>query len=262
VDALMRRERLTRQENELIEDAVNNQGDVSLILEEISKIISRISNELGIVITPYLSHAIFDRLELIRLSGQKVLVVIHVISRAERTLILQVESALEDVDLKDTAEVLNQRLNGLTLQEINESIHDRLRDASRTNHDILIKVLEASHRIFDYSQSVKLHTSGTQMLINQPEFSDKKILKRFFSVIEDRNRLSSIFQNDLVPFKVVIGREHQDDELKPFSVVVASYRMGDDEGTIGVIGPKRMRYSKVLPLVEQMAKTMSTNLSS
>jgi len=260
VDALMRKEKLTRQEQERIRNLTGRQGDIYEILEQASQILGQISNELAIVLTPSVSHAIFDKLELISLNANKVLVVIHVRSRSVKTIVIQIDSKLKEQDLKNTASVLNERLTGLPLHEIQVSIRDRCQHASNTNGKLIRFLIDSAEEIFNINEPLSVRTFGTHNILSQPEFSDKMLLELLFEVIEDRKSLSSMLQLQQRPFQVIIGQEHQDKRLKPFSVVSARYQIGTDSGAIGIIGPKRMRYSKIMPLVEKIAGTISLHL--
>ncbi|MBN2104362.1 heat-inducible transcription repressor HrcA [bacterium] len=261
VDSLMRREKLTHGEQECIRNVFKKQWDIHEILEQASQILGQISNELAVVLTPSVSYAIFDQLELISLNSQKVLVVIHVRSRSVKTIVIQIDSKLKEQDLKNTASVLNERLSGLPLHEIKSSIQDRCRNASNVNVKLIRLLIDSAEEIFNINEPLNVRIFGTNNILSQPEFSDKIMLELLFEVIEDRKNLSNILKQQKKSFQVVIGQEHQDSRLEPFSVVSARYRIGSDTGTIGIIGPKRMRYSKIMPLVEKMAGTISGHLS-
>lgn len=259
VDSLMRREKLTPREQACIRSLLGRQGNIHEILEQASQILGQISNELAIVLTPSISHAIFDRLELISLSANRVLVVIHVRSRSVKTIVIQIDSKLNERDLRNTASVLNERLSGLPLHEIKRSIRDRCGNASNVNSALIRFLIDSAEDIFNLNEPLNVRTFGTNNILSQPEFSDKVMIESLFAIIEDRQSLSNLFEYQKRSFQVVIGQEHQDRRLKPFSVVSARYQIGADMGTIGIIGPKRMRYSKIMPLVEKMAKTISVD---
>ncbi|MBN1781810.1 heat-inducible transcription repressor HrcA [bacterium] len=260
VDSLMRREKLSQDEKHRIDVLIDRQGNVSEILNQASRILGHISSELAVVLTPFMSHAVFDHMELVGLTERKILVVIHVRSRSVKTIILQVDSETQSGDLEKTASFLNERLSGLSLGEIKNSIRERCQDISPVQTGLIRVMIDSADQIFDLNEPIDMRTSGTSQLLSQPEFSDKGILEALFEILEDRSSLSSVLKQDRA-FQVVIGQEHEDERLKPFSVISAQYQIGDDAGTIGVIGPKRMRYSKILPLVERMARTISDYLS-
>lgn len=257
VDSLIRMEPLTPQEEKRFNELASQQGDIHIMLEQATMILGQITHELAVVLSPSISHAKFDRMELLRLSGQKVLVIIHIHSRSVKTLVLQIKSAFNTETLNRTASFLNERLSGLTLNSIKNSIRDRCRDSSNTDPELLRIFIDYAGDIFHYNEPLHLRTAGTNNIISQPEFSDKSLLECLFRVLDDRRSLSAYLQNQKCPFQVIIGQEHADERMKPFSIVSAQYQIGTDAGSIGILGPKRMRYSKIMPLVKKMAKSLS-----
>jgi len=262
VNGLMQREQLSQEEQENICEQIEEaKGDVKRILGEASKILGKISMELGVVLTPWMAWGIFDRMELVGLSQRKVLAVLHVRSRFVKTVIMELESDLKQKDLELTESILNERLSGLTLEEIKRTIHNRTSDIVMANKMLMKRFVESAPMLFEFSEPHDVHTSGTKNILNQPEFSDVHALEHILGLIDDREGLIHLFHRDVQETEVTIGRENQDKRLRFCSVVAARYKRGKDVGTLGVIGPTRMRYSKILPLVEVMAGTMSQYLS-
>lgn len=237
------------------------QGDLKRIFNEASRILGQISMELGVVLTPCISEGIFDRMELIKLSHRKFLVVIHVRSRLVKTVILKIDSELFEKDVERTASILNERLSGLTLKEIKMSIEDRIRDAKQGNNQILKCISESVDKIFNFTEPVDIHTCGAEYILSQPEFSNVKQLQHMLTLLDDRDGMIHLFHRDLSSTTVTIGDENQDSRCRAFAVIASSYKRGKDFGVLGVIGPMRMRYQKIVPLVEVMADTMSEYLS-
>jgi len=236
-------------------------GDVKKILEEASRILGVISSELGVVLTPWMAWGVFDRLELIELSYNKVLAVIHVRSRLVKTVIFELQVKLSQKELQQSASILNERLSGLTLEEVKNTITTRLKDATSADRDLLRVIVDLADSLFDFSEPLDIHTSGTRNLICKPEFTDSSKMGYFFTLIDDRRQLMALFNKRDSVTEIVIGQENKDDRLQPFTVISSSYRRGKDVGSFGVIGPKRMSYRRVVPLVETMSKTMSMYLS-
>ena len=257
VDSLIRMEPLTPQEEKRLSELASQQGDIHTMLEQATMILGQITQELAVVLSPSISLAKFDRMELLPLSGQKVLVIIHIHSRSVKTLVLQIKSGFSAETLNRTASFLNERLSGLTLNSIKNNIRDRCRDSSNTDPELLKIFIDYAGDIFHFNEPLNLRTAGTNNIISQPEFSDKSLLECLFRVLDDRRGFSAYLQNQKRPFQVIIGQEHADERLKPFSIVSAQYQIGTDAGSIGILGPKRMRYSKIMPLVKKMAKSLS-----
>ena len=262
VDCLMKPGRLCTKEPEKIHQRMENSGgDINRLLEEVSKILGSISKELSVVLTPWISWGVFDRLELIELTERKILAVIHVQSRLVKTIILEVNSDVDQDRLEKTTAELNERLSGLTLEEIQNTIGNRLKNVGRGDRNLIQHFAEYVTDIFDFSEPLEVHTCGTQNILMQPEFSDIGMMECILSLIDDRKSLAHLFRKNVKKTEVIIGREHKDNKLYSFAVVTACYNRGKDVGALGVIGPTRMPYNKILTLVDYTAKTMTQYLS-
>jgi heat-inducible transcriptional repressor len=262
VNTLKAWEQVTQEEHGQISECMEDVGgNLKLILEEASRILGTISNELGVVLTPWLTWGIFDHLELISLSSRKILIILHVRSRMVKTVILEMESDLQEKDLEPTASLLNERLSGVTLHEIKTTIADRMRNVNAGNQILMKRVVQSASQLFDFSEPLDVHMRGTHNILSHPEFAEKDLWESVIGLIEDKRGLIYLFNRRVQKPEVTIGIEHGDRRLFPFSVIAAPYNRGKDVGTLGIIGPTRMPYQKILPLVDTMAKMMSQFLS-
>lgn len=262
VNTLKAWKQITHVEHEQIYECMEDVGgNLKLILEEASRILGTISNELGVVLTPWLTWGIFDHLELIALSSRKILIVLHVRSRLVKTVILEIESDLQEKDLEPTASILNERLSGITLEEIKTNIVERMRNVTVGSKVLMRRVVQSASQLFDFSEPLDVHMRGTQNILSHPEFTEKNLWESVIGLIEDKRELIHLFNRQVQRTEVTIGVEHGDRRLLPFTIITAPYNRGKDLGTLGIVGPTRMHYQRVLPLVDTMAKMMSQFLS-
>jgi len=262
VDTLMTITFPNNNEKNKIHQAIKEaKGDLNLLLEQASEILGEISSELAVVITPGMSEGIFDRMELISLSDKKVLAVIHVRSRLVKTYLLEISSDLRQKDLHRTASLINERLSGLSLEQIIKSIKERMNDVSLRNKELLNTLLNSAPTLFNFSEPLDIHTCGTYNIINQPEFSDTNLLGQFFYLIDDKKKLINLFNRKIEKTEIIIGTENENEKLKNFTVIKSNYQRGKDYGTLGVIGPTRLRYDTILPLVDCVTETINYYLS-
>jgi heat-inducible transcriptional repressor len=258
VDGLMRQEGMDpAEEAGAFERMAVARNDVRRLLETVSHLISDISEELAVVITPFISHARFDRMELVLLSERRVLMVVHVQKRRVRTVVLETREPVTEAALSKTAALLNERLSGLTLDEIRTLIRGRFEPNLVSEQHLLNSVINSAEEWCNFSGSMDLYTAGTQNLFAQPEFSNSSLLKGVFSFVEDRESLLGDLSSRPGPVHLAIGSENRDARLRPFSVVTAFYRLGQEDGVISVIGPTRMRYARILPMMDRMARTVT-----
>jgi heat-inducible transcriptional repressor len=262
VGGLVKQKRLTADERLRIRDEMQTaRGNVSQLLEQASRILGKHSNELAVVLTPWLAWGILDRLEFIELTGNKILIVIHVKNRLVKTFILECDSDFKQKDLERLASALNERLSGLTLEEVKNSIKSRVKNLSGVHPVLLRRIIESSRDLFDFAEPVEVYTCGTQNILGQPEFSDTKLLEVILQLLDNRKRLIDLFHRKVDDPELCIGSENEDSSLKAFTVIRASYSRGKDTGTLGIVGPTRMRYSRIIPLIDTLAQTMSECLS-
>jgi heat-inducible transcriptional repressor len=263
VNSLMRREPVTTEMEKGIRSGIEKaKGDAFLIFEEVSVFLSEISRELAIVMTPQISCSVFDRLELIELTQQKILAIIHVRNRMVKTVVLHIDIARAPHDLDSACRLMNERLSGLTLEEIHKNISARFTDVPSDQGGLLRTLVAAKTELFEFTGPLQIHTSGSQHILSQPEFSNKDMIELLFAFLEDKQSLVDMMHTIDHDTAVAIGEENRDRRLKSFSMITSFYRLGGNVGLVGVIGPTRMQYDTIVPLVHRIAKTMTEYMSS
>jgi heat-inducible transcriptional repressor len=262
VDRLMKKDELKSNERENIKCKIENvKGNVSLVLENASQVLGMISRELSIVLTPWISYDVFDRMELIKLTEKKVLVVIHVQSRFTKTVILELDQDLKRNEVEQTTSIINERFSGMTLEKIKSTIRERIRNVIKPDQSLIKKIRDSAEDLFLFSGQINIHTYGTLNILTQPEFTNRDMLESILNLLENRSDLIHLFKSETGKTKITIGRENDDKRLQFLSVIKAHYKIGKEIGAIGVIGPTRMRYNKILPLVDHVAKTVNKYMS-
>jgi heat-inducible transcriptional repressor len=169
------------------------------------------------------------------------------------------ESALAEVML-----VLNERLAGLTLREIRSSLGDRVRDSAVTpgGGELLNVFVQEGDTLFDLPVVTEEHEvvlGQTSVLADQPEFTSGDGMRRLLELTDQKRHLAEVLRNraEAPGITITIGNEHSDPRLEPFTIVTAEYRVGALSGVLGVIGPTRMPYEKVIALVRHTSVMVS-----
>jgi heat-inducible transcriptional repressor len=233
------------------------------LLSEASKLLGKVSKQLSLVSAPYLGEATLTKLELISLNSSKILVVISLESGLIRTIVLEVVTEVSDQRLKKINSILNERLAGLKLSEIRETILDRVGDYA--SEDVISHFASMSEKIFSStSDSDRVHIGMPQGILSHPEFDLPENLKGILEILGDENVILHILEKSdkSEPITVKIGSENKEAKLKDYSLITARYEVGAIKGTVGVVGPRRMQYSRLIPLVDFVAKVISNKLSS
>jgi heat-inducible transcriptional repressor len=265
VDILMERGKLNLQE----EFDLKNQFDEKNlhILEsqdlyyETSRILGKVTHLLSIVTQPQISKGVFDKLEFVNLASNKILVVLNIKSGIVKTVIMEIESEISKSKLENLSSFLNERLHGLTLNQIRESIGERVSDYKLQEPELIQLFINSMDKLYTEEETGnKIYVGGTGDLISQPEFENPKNFKDIINLAEDKNLVIHIFKNSKKTDNEVlisIGSENADEKLKNYSVVTTSYKVGDVKGNIGVIGPKRMNYARMISLLQYTSKLIN-----
>jgi heat-inducible transcriptional repressor len=156
---------------------------------------------------------------------------------------------------------LNEHLSGIKLIQIRESLGDLLKNFNENEPELLQLFINSVDKIFsEEEKGGNVFIGGAGEVIMQPEFGDPKNFKNIVNLSEDKNLFLHIFQNteeNDEEVSIKIGSENLDKKLKDYSIVCSTYRFGDLKGKIGVIGPKRMNYAKIVSLMEYVSKLIS-----
>ncbi|CAN5534696.1 heat-inducible transcriptional repressor HrcA [soil metagenome] len=266
VDSLMNREGLTSREKSMIRshviDNLSAFNSAQDIYNETSKLLGKISHLLAVVTEPFLSSGVFEKLELVQVSNSKILVVINLRSDIVKTVMMDIDSEISRVKIDTLNILLNERLSGLTLKEIRDTFSQRMGEYSGDYEGLVQVFINSVEKIYsEQEKGSKYYIGGTGEMMNQPEFEDPKNLKNLIELTENKNLVVHIFQNSSLlndqDVNISIGKENEQLKLKDLSILTTVYRTGDVSGRIGVVGPKRMNYAKVVSLLEYTTKLIS-----
>ena len=233
---------------------------IESILSRAAQVLGVLTNELGVAVSPTLEEAVLERLDLLQVSSEKLLLVLALRSGAVRTIFVEVPAQLAADAVQKVTIVLNERLAGLTLKEIRAGVADRLRDASPSepgSSELLNIFVQEAEELFDVpaAQTGPVHLGSTQPLAGQPEFATRAQLQGLLEVTERRDLLrDALAARGGEGLTITIGQEHADARLSPFTLVTSTYNFGPLTGVIGVMGPTRMAYDKIAALVNHTSR--------
>lgn len=259
VDRLMRSQTPSdRERHALVAEFPESGSELENILRRAAQVLSVLTQELGVAAAPALDEVTLERLELVRLSSERLLMVFNLRSGVVRTIFVQIPAIVAEEVVAQVAGVLNERLAGLSLREIRTTLSERLRDAAHEpkGRQLLNIFLAEGEDLFDLTMtSPDLHLGTAQMLAEQPEFASNERMRELFDITERREVLKEAMRNRRQGgVMVTIGGENLDPALSDLTLVTASYARGDLMGVIGVLGPTRMPYDKIVGLVDHTSR--------
>ena len=261
VNSLMRPSEVSASESHQIREELAERSAVDQILERAAQVLGVLTKELGVAVGPSLDAAVLERVELLQAGSDRLLLVLTLMSGVVRTIFVEVPSHLPPAAVVNVAIVLNDRLAELTLREIRATLPERLRDAASDagSSELLNIFIQEADDLFDMppagSAAGGVVLGSAQLLAGQPEFATKERFQGLLEVTERRDVLrEALARRTGQGLSITIGSEHQDPTLAPFTLVTASYRLGPLAGVIGVMGPTRMPYDKIVALVDHTSR--------
>jgi len=278
VNDLMARERLSDAERKAVSRSFADAVTAEDVLKESTGILAKLSKQLSLVLLPAFDDGILEKVEIVQLSTNRILVVLAASSGRVRTITLETEAGLSPTKIDELGSLLNSRLSGLSLREIKATFRDRVQDLSDHDKGVLRVFLDAPDRLFEDGGSERVRVTGARNILAQPEFQKKLNVsdQEFQSVIELMESEEVVIhiversvgglqmgdENGTGGVAIRIGSELEEERMQNYSVICTKYQIGDQSGTIGLIGPKRMDYARMAPLVEYVAKAMSNALNT
>jgi len=260
VDHLIKITRLSKPEKDLIiENLTRSEPEIDLILEKTSQVLAKISNQLGVILTPKLYRGILERLDILSLSSDKILIVLKIRMGIAKTIVLEVQHELNATDLNKVISMLNERIAGLTLEEIKTTFHKRVEDLIEERTGLIRLFIDSADKIFNFKKFSEVKYTGTKNILNNPEFANVDKFSAFVELLEEKDIIIHLMEERDNPpqLKITIGNENKEKLVQDCSLVTAPYHYGDVDGILGVIGPMRMAYRKVIPLVDYTANLIS-----
>ena len=274
VNEMVDMEDLSKEEKGIISSAIReithkivriNQG-VEDILFFSSKALAEISNELGIILSPRFNLCVFDKLTLASVASDRILIELSLRTGFVKNVVLTVELNHTREELHQIERVLNERLSGLTIADIRHTISERLNDLSRQEADrrhFFHTFLRSSDQLFNFDDKNLLTFAGANNILTKPDFSDRNDPFAIIRMLEEKNAFVDMLSKSIYGggVDVTIGAENEITDMTGCSVIKANYKVGDVTGTVGVIGPTRMPYGKIIPLVQHTARLLDQTLN-
>lgn len=265
VDSLMDPPTLGEQLKQKISGQIDaKQYETDDMLKLTSVILSELTNQLACITYPKFDKSVLEKIRIVSLSSSRILVVVTIKSGIVKTITLEIASNIDQSKLSQTERILNERLSGLNFSEIRETFKERLKDYDREELKPVIRVfIDSVDKIFADSYNIdKAIISGASNVLKQPEFVDHQNLQGIIELIENKDVVIHLMEkkDNKSDITITIGSENKDNKFTEYSLISKEYKIGDAEGTVGIIGPKRMEYSKVVAAVVFIAESLSKEL--
>lgn len=278
VDNILEEARLSRADLRAIDKVFTSSGIDSAIsseriMEKMSHVLSELSENVGIVVSPSLADNRLSHIEFVQLSDKRILVVLVTAANSIHNKIIRLEDNLTQEELEQTARYLNREFAGKSLLEIRADILELMREEKALYDRLLRNAILLCDMSLEgeESSSGDVYVDGASNILSKPDFVDVDRMRELFRTFEEKSRLIKIL-NECVAREqpsmpgdvhVVIGREHSSSSMRNCTLITAPYRLGSNEhlGTLGVVGPMRIEYSRIMAMVNYMARLIERRLN-
>ncbi|MEW6703172.1 MAG: heat-inducible transcriptional repressor HrcA [Bacteroidota bacterium] len=267
VDSLMDPPILDQKVKQIIDVNINaDETETDDLLRTTSSILGDLTNQLAMVTYPKFEQAILEKIQIVLLSSTRILVVVSVKSGFVKTITLEIDADVKEDQVANVQQFLNERLAGLRFSEIRNTFGERVKDISPESSRPIIRVfIDSVDKIFTDISGGKAIISGAKNILKQPEFEDVEHFQSVIELIENKDIIIHILDEKKKQMEeevsITIGQENRDEKFSDFSMITKEYKIGDLQGTLGIMGPKRMDYSKIVAAVVYIAEQLTQELT-
>ena len=262
VDTLMDVQALPEQERYVVKEKLTALSQEQA-LKDASKILGALSHCLAIVELPQMSDIIIKRVHLLPLSSDRLLIAMELESNIVRTVTLETDLSVDSSALDQTAEFINSRISGKSIRFVREHLVEMMMEGVKGHHNLLRLFIDSVDTLLNPHalNDEKVHIAGAQHLLEYPEFDSPNQLRGVIELVENEDVIIHLLDQREEKIdnsvQIVIGNEMKEQRLIEYSMVMGSYSMKGAYGSIGLIGPKRMNYAKMVSLVKYMGQVLS-----
>ena len=250
VDTMM--EQKDKELQEMKEMMLEKEDKMDILLKQVAKLLAVNTNYASMISAPAVHKNKLKFIQLSRVDVNQLLAVIVMEGNVIRNNIIPVSEELSDENILKLNILLNTHLNGLAIEEINLAMIQNLKQQAGIHSEIISNVVDAIAEGIKADEDLEIYTSGTNNIFKYPELADQQRASEIINTFEEKQMLTELVQDTLsdennTGIQVYIGDETPISSMKDCSVVTATYELGEGmRGTVGIIGPKRMDYDKVV----------------
>ncbi len=270
VDSMLERKELSPQDRAVIDRDITPDSSAEHLMVRTSQVLSRVSSNVGIVISPPISRVALRHIQFVRLSENRVLVILISRSGIVQNRVIYSDEHFSQTELDQAARYLTEHFKDKTLFEIKALILQMIREERALYDRFMQHVIALSTQTFSAAPDdsvAEIYLDGTSNLIRTPEFSDINRLRTLLETIEQKNRLavllSQCIKNDTEEVRISIGAENALPEIEDCTLITSRYVVDEKtQGSLGILGPTRMEYGRAISLVDYVARLFGQVLRS
>ena len=253
-----------RETDEMKDMLIEKADKMERLLKQVAKSLSVNTNYAAMISAPQYHMNRLKFIQLSRMEQNRIVAVIVVEGNMIKNQIIDVEEPIDDETLLKLNMLLNTTLNGMAIEDINLSIIARMKQQAGEQAGIIAEVIDAVAESIKADEDLEIYTSGANNIFKYPELADNQKASEIITAFEEKKQLTDLVyetlsHSDEHGIQVYIGEESPVPNMKDCSVVTATYELDEGiHGTIGIIGPKRMDYDKVLSTIKKLTNELDS----
>lgn len=263
VDQMMEQQAINKSQNEMIKKQFTDTlGEIDRLIKHASKLLSQMTQYTSIITTPQVNKTALKHIQLIKIDQSTVLAIIITDAGIVKNSVLRLLKDVPNDVLEKISKILNDSICGMCVEDIASLALQDIPDGLAGYREIIEQVLPELIQTLIYSDNVEIYHDGAANILNLPEFNDINKARSFLNTLEEKDLLFNVLKEPKENINVSIGSENKYEQLQNCSLITATYKLnGKTIGSIGVIGPTRMEYSKVISVVDCMTNNLSEILT-
>jgi heat-inducible transcriptional repressor len=270
VDYMLKKQEITPHERYLIDSSLKAEDGPDQLMARTSHVLSQVSRNLGIVVSPPISQVALEHIQFIKLSDNRVLVIL--VSRAGivQNRVIHPSEEFSQLELDHAGRYIVEHFKDKTLQDIKSLISKMIGEERAVFDQFVRRVILLSSQTFSEAAQdgeSEIYLDGTANLIKNPDFTDITRMRVLFEAIEQRSRLASLISQcitgDTQEVRIAIGAENALPGIEDCTLITSRYVVDEKTiGSLGILGPTRMEYARAISLVEYVARIVGQVLGS
>ncbi len=251
-----------KEVSEMKELVLQRQDKMEMVLKQLARFLAANTNYATMISSPQYHRTKLKFIQLSIVDESQILAVIVAEGNVVKNKMIRMEHGLDNETILKMNILLNSSLNGLTIEQINLATISKLKEEAGIHSDVVGRVLDAVAEAISEEEDMEIYTSGATNIFKYPELSDSEKASELISTFEEKHPLASLMSEELPGdeehgIQVYIGQETPVSTMKDCSVVTASYDLGDGMyGRIGIVGPKRMDYDRVVGILKNLTQQL------
>ncbi len=267
VDNLMDTDELSSDIEESISSSISagKMREIEQIIMNSTRVLSSATNQTSLIMGPQFKKSAFHQLRILPLDEKRGLVVLITDTGFIKNKVIDLHHQLSHTELQQVVSYLNQKLYGLTIDQVTTSLINELKRDLFKRLEILEQAFILLEESLKEEKQIRVFLGGTTNILNQPEFKDVDKIRRMLKLFEQEPLLFKILEDNSSEDSIVvrIGSENEFEDIKECTLITGTYRIHDKTiGTLGVLGPTRMDYSRVISVMQRLVNHLNQQLSS